>query len=93
MDFLVDPPAGCDEDSLRRHDWHAEQLQRLGVADVVAEIFADAVEWHVSETEGRQANLTKGTRAIPGRCHYRAGDGMLNRVALDRGETSADVVI
>ncbi|MGZ4403671.1 MAG: hypothetical protein ACXVRI_12595 [Gaiellaceae bacterium] len=46
-----------------------------------------------SETEARQANLTKGTRAIPGRCHYRAGDGMLNRVALDRGETSADVVI
>ncbi|MGZ4316219.1 MAG: hypothetical protein ACXVRS_10345, partial [Gaiellaceae bacterium] len=49
MDFLVDPPAGCDEDSLRRHDWHAEQLQRLGVADVVAEIFADAVDWHEVE--------------------------------------------
>jgi hypothetical protein len=49
MDFVADPPAGYDEDALRRHDWHAEQLQRIGVPDVVAEIFAEAVDWREVE--------------------------------------------
>jgi hypothetical protein len=35
---------GSDEE--RVHAWRAEQLRRLGVADAVAEVFADAVDWH-----------------------------------------------
>jgi hypothetical protein len=35
-----------DRDGMNRHSWHALQLRRLGLADVVAEIFADHVDWH-----------------------------------------------
>ena len=28
------------------HDWRAEQLRRLGLHALVAEVFADLVDWH-----------------------------------------------
>jgi hypothetical protein len=37
---------GRDGDRLNSHNWRAMQLRRLGLADVVAEIFADHVDWH-----------------------------------------------
>jgi hypothetical protein len=41
--------SGYDSERLDRHTWHAIQLRRLGFADVVAEIFADHVDWHELE--------------------------------------------
>jgi hypothetical protein len=38
--------SGFDEENLRVHAWRAEQLRELGVSRVLAELFADAVDWH-----------------------------------------------
>lgn len=48
MHDLIDG-SGYDSERLDRHTWHAMQLRRLGLADVVAEIFADHVDWHELE--------------------------------------------
>jgi hypothetical protein len=40
---------GHDRDWPNRHSWHAMQLRRLGLTDVVAEVFADHVDWHELE--------------------------------------------
>ncbi len=34
------------EEELLVHAWRAEQLQRLGLHRVLAEAFADLVDWH-----------------------------------------------
>jgi hypothetical protein len=36
-----------DEESLRVHEWRAEQLRELGLSRALAELFADRVDWHV----------------------------------------------
>jgi hypothetical protein len=38
--------SGFYEESLRVHAWRAEQLRELGVSRVLAELFADDVDWH-----------------------------------------------
>ena len=35
------------DEMLLVHEWRAEQLQGLGVPHVLAETFADLVDWHV----------------------------------------------
>jgi hypothetical protein len=35
------------DEELLVHEWRAEQLQRLGLHRVLAEAFADLVDWHV----------------------------------------------
>jgi predicted component of type VI protein secretion system len=39
----VDPSV---EEALAVHAWRAEQLRRLGVPEILAETFADDVDWH-----------------------------------------------
>jgi hypothetical protein len=39
----VDPDV---EEALAVHAWRAEQLQRLGVPPILADTFADEVDWH-----------------------------------------------
>ena len=34
----------CEEQSV--HDWRVLQLMRLGISDVLAEIYADHIDWH-----------------------------------------------
>jgi hypothetical protein len=34
------------EEKLRVHSWRAEQLQRLGMPYLLAETFADQIDWH-----------------------------------------------
>ena len=35
------------EEKLRVHAWRAEQLQRLGMLYLLAETFADQIDWHL----------------------------------------------
>lgn len=35
-----------DEEELLVHDWRTEQLRRLGLPRILAETFADLVDWH-----------------------------------------------
>lgn len=37
---------GPADDDLLVHDWRAEQLRELGLPRLLAERFADAVDWH-----------------------------------------------
>jgi hypothetical protein len=49
MEPVLMPTDGLDEDSKERlfvHAWRAEQLWRLGLPRVLAEAFADRVDWH-----------------------------------------------
>jgi hypothetical protein len=39
----VDPSV---EEALAVHAWRAEQLRRLGLPAILADAFADAVDWH-----------------------------------------------
>jgi hypothetical protein len=34
------------DEGLLVHDWRVEQLQRLGLSPVLAETFAERVDWH-----------------------------------------------
>jgi hypothetical protein len=44
---LVAEQSGQDaEERVRVHSWRAEQLQRLGMPYLLAESFADRVDWH-----------------------------------------------
>jgi hypothetical protein len=36
----------CDEETLVVREWRAEQLRRLGMPSILAEAFADDVDWH-----------------------------------------------
>jgi hypothetical protein len=49
MDSIATPTEGLDQEggeTLAVHDWRAEQLLRLGLPSVLAETFADFVDWH-----------------------------------------------
>jgi hypothetical protein len=35
-----------DDDELLIHEWRTEQLRRLGLPGLLAETFADLVDWH-----------------------------------------------
>jgi hypothetical protein len=37
---------GDTRETLVLRNWRAEQLRRLGVPSILAETFADAVDWH-----------------------------------------------
>jgi hypothetical protein len=44
-------PTGTGHESIRRdgrlvHDWRVAQLTRLGLPELLAELYADAVDWH-----------------------------------------------
>jgi hypothetical protein len=39
-------PGKPDEDTLLVREWRAEQLRRLGVSRLLADAFADFVDWH-----------------------------------------------
>jgi hypothetical protein len=48
---------GVDEELLI-HDWRAEQLERLGLPRVLAERFAELVDWHeLADLIGRGCTL------------------------------------
>jgi hypothetical protein len=34
------------DEELLVHDWRTEQLRRLGLSGILAELFADLVDWH-----------------------------------------------
>jgi hypothetical protein len=43
-----------DEEELLVHAWRTEQLRRLGLPRILAETFADLVDWHAfAELVGR----------------------------------------
>jgi hypothetical protein len=45
---LATTPVSFDEpEDLLVHEWRRERLQSLGVPDVLADSFADFVDWHV----------------------------------------------
>jgi len=49
MNESVIPVEDLDDDvreTLLVREWRAEQLRRLGVPSIVAEAFADDVDWH-----------------------------------------------
>ena len=49
MNVSVIPAEDLDGDlreTLVVREWRAEQLRRLGVPSILAETFADAVDWH-----------------------------------------------
>jgi len=47
LDDLVDEiVAGARDEELSVQSWRAEQLQRLGLSHVLAEMFAGLVDWH-----------------------------------------------
>jgi hypothetical protein len=37
---------GIDRESAAVHDWRVAQLQRLGVPEPLAEVYADRLDWH-----------------------------------------------
>ena len=48
MEPTLMPETGLDartDEELRIHDWRAERLRELGVPRVIAEWFADRVDW------------------------------------------------
>jgi hypothetical protein len=49
MEPILMPADGLDneaEEELRVHVWRTEQLRRLGLPHILAETFADLVDWH-----------------------------------------------
>ncbi len=42
----AEPLDGDMRETLVVREWRAEQLRRLGVPSILAETFADAVDWH-----------------------------------------------
>ena len=49
MDSIATPTEGLDSsgsEMLAVHEWRAEQLLRLGLPFILAETFADLVDWH-----------------------------------------------
>jgi hypothetical protein len=45
LDPEVDLEPSIDEEALVRA-WHVEQLRRLGLSQILAEMFAGRVDWH-----------------------------------------------
>jgi hypothetical protein len=49
MDSIATPTESLDSsgsETLAVHDWRTEQLRRLGLPWILAESFADLVDWH-----------------------------------------------
>jgi hypothetical protein len=49
MDSIATPTEGLDRserETLSVHAWRTEQLRRLGLPSILAETFADLVDWH-----------------------------------------------
>jgi hypothetical protein len=49
MDSIATPTEGLDRserEMLSVHAWRTEQLRRLGLPSILAETFADLVDWH-----------------------------------------------
>jgi hypothetical protein len=46
MPELLDDDDNNDPEELLVHEWRTEQLLRLGVPSMLAEVFADLVDWH-----------------------------------------------
>ncbi len=46
MNESVIPAEDLDGETLVVREWRAEQLRRLGVPSILAETFADDVDWH-----------------------------------------------
>jgi hypothetical protein len=44
--FRAEDLGGDMRETLVLRKWRAEQLRRLGVPSILAETFADAVDWH-----------------------------------------------
>jgi hypothetical protein len=44
---LYDAGDDVDQEELLVHEWRREQLHRLGLPGILAEAFADLVDWHV----------------------------------------------
>lgn len=44
--YDLDDAVEIDDDELLIHEWRTEQLGRLGLPRVLAETFADLVDWH-----------------------------------------------
>jgi hypothetical protein len=59
MEQTIDPAAGKvmatrRVEAIRVHAWRSEQLQRLGISRLVAQLFAERVDWHqVEDLVGR----------------------------------------
>ena len=43
---VVDTPDRDEREGRAVHDWRVTQLQRLGLHRILAEAFADQVDWH-----------------------------------------------
>jgi hypothetical protein len=43
---LNDEPEQFSDDEILVHDWRAEQIQRLGISQIVAQAVASFVDWH-----------------------------------------------
>jgi hypothetical protein len=43
---LYDSGEDVDQEELLVHEWRREQLHRLGLPGILAETFADLVDWH-----------------------------------------------
>jgi hypothetical protein len=44
--YDVDDTVEIDDGELLVHEWRTQQLRRLGLPGVLAETFADLVDWH-----------------------------------------------
>jgi hypothetical protein len=45
MELFTDHDA-IDHDELLVHNWRVSQLERLGIPETLAEIYADGIDWH-----------------------------------------------
>jgi hypothetical protein len=46
MDELIDIEIEEESEELRVYSWRAEQLGRLGLSTMIADAFANMVDWH-----------------------------------------------
>jgi hypothetical protein len=46
ISMSLDDPADNEDERVLVHTWRTEQLRRLGLPRVLAEMFADLVDWH-----------------------------------------------
>ena len=44
--YEIEDNAGADDEDQLIHEWRTEQLRRLGLPRMLAETFADLVDWH-----------------------------------------------
>jgi hypothetical protein len=44
--YEIEDNAGAEDEDQLIHEWRTEQLRRLGLPRMLAETFADLVDWH-----------------------------------------------